>query len=438
MTSSPCAASPSPSLVAWTTPVASAAAWQEVAVARQQVEPLWHELDEVVRFNQARVLEAFWRAGVSQDMLGGSTGYGYNDAGRQALEAVYASYFQAEAALVRPQLVSGTHALACALYGLLRPGDELVTVGRPYDTLATLIGLGPGDHAGTLIDSGVRYREVPWDSPQLVDVDAVLRQLSDSTRVLFLQRSRGYSRRPSLSMEAMAELIAAARQRAPQVKVVVDNCYGEFVETREPSMVGADLVAGSLIKNPGGGLAVTGGYIVGRRECVEAAARRLFAPGLGREVGPLLDLARSLFQGFFLAPHIVGEAVRGALLAAAFFAARGWPVAPGPQERRTDLIQTIDFPDAASLLTAARVLQAASPVDSQATPEPAPMPGYPDPVVMAAGTFVQGASLELSADAPLRPPFTLYWQGGLTREHVEVALARMAASLPGHNNKMPG
>ncbi|MBE3577472.1 MAG: methionine gamma-lyase family protein [Limnochordales bacterium] len=406
---------------------------------------MWAQVDEVVRWNQMRVLAAFQAAGVAQYELNGTTGYGYNDAAREAVEKVYSHYFQTEAALVRPQIVSGTHALACALFGLLRPGDELLALGRPYDTLAAVIGIAPtaggGEAPGNLREFGISYREVPMPSEEWETsaTDAgtaaeemarkVVEAVGPRTRALLLQRSRGYAARPSLPVAAIATIIAALRQAKPDVMVIVDNCYGEFVETREPSMVGADLVAGSLIKNPGGGLAPTGGYLVGRKDLIARAAARLTAPGVGAEVGPYFGFARPILQGFFLAPHVVGEAVRGAILAAAFFSRLGWKVSPPADAPRTDIIQAIHFPAAEPLIRAAQAVQAASPIDSHVRPVPAPMPGYDDMVIMAAGTFVQGASLELTADAPLRPPFTLYWQGGLTREHVEVALALIYRSL---------
>lgn len=414
----------------------------------RQVQQAWRAVDEVVRENQRRVLDAFQRAGVAQYQLAGTSGYGYNDPARQAVEAVYAYVFGAEAALVRPQIVSGTHALAAAIFGVLRPGDELLALGRPYDTLTTLIGVTPDAHGrlapGNLREWGIGYREVPIPlglaravaagGPRAEDEYARLARTVEAaigprTRLLLLQRSRGYSQRPSLPVAAIGEVAQAVHARHPQVVVLVDNCYGEFVEVTEPSMAGADLVAGSLIKNPGGGLAPGGGYLVGRQDLIEGAAAHLTAPGLGREIGPFHDFARLILQGLFLAPHIVGEALRGAILAAAYFQSLGWPVDPLPGDPRTDIIQAIQFPSASALLAAVRAVQSASPIDARVRPEPAPMPGYSDPVVMAAGTFIQGASLELTADAPLRPPFTLFWQGGLTREHVEIALARVACTL---------
>lgn len=430
----------------WDEPVGKEAL-RLVAEVRESelVQRMWAGVDEVVRRNQMRVLAAFQKAGVAQYELSGTTGYGYDDAAREAVEKVYSYYFQTEAALVRPQIVSGTHALACALFGVLRPGDELLALGRPYDTMAAVIGIAPDasgrEAPGNLRELGISYREVPiavqdeLDTSLVMDtaVERMAREVADAvgtrTRALLLQRSRGYAARPSLPIAAIGAIIAAVRKVRPDVVIIVDNCYGEFVETREPSVVGADLVAGSLIKNPGGGIAPAGGYLVGRQDLVDRAAARLTAPGVGAEVGPYFDFARPILQGFFLAPHAVGEAVRGAILAAAFFTRLGWEVCPTADALRTDIIQAIRFPTAEVLIRAAQAVQAASPIDSHVRPEPAPMPGYKDMVIMAAGTFVQGASLELTADAPIRPPFTLYWQGGLTREHVEVALALIYRSL---------
>lgn len=387
-----------------------AAAEQAMAVCA----PLWQQHDQIALTNQARVLEAFRQAGVAAYHLAESTGYGYGDPGRDALASVYAAAFGAEAALVRPQIASGTHAITCGLFGNLRPGDELLAAAAaPYDTLQAVIRGG----AGSLTDWGVAYREVPLGAGGRVDPAAVAAALSERTRVVLIQRSRGYSLRPSLFIEEIGAIIAAVKARRPDVLCLVDNCYGEFVEDREPTHVGADLCMGSLIKNPGGGIAPTGGYIAGKSELVENAACRLTAPGIGSEVGPSLGMSRLMLQGFFVAPHVAAQAAKGAQFTAAFFGALGLATAPDPGPR-TDLVQAVTLGSAEALAAFCRAVQMASPVDSTARPEPAPMPGYADPVVMAAGAFVQGSSIELSADGPLRPPYAAYFQGGLTQEHV--------------------
>ena len=389
--------------------------------------PAWAAADAIALANQARVLRACQAAGVAAYQFGGSTGYGYDDPGRDALAAVYAVAFGAESALVRPQIVSGTHAIACGLYGCLRPGDELLSAaGAPYDTLQTVIAGAPG----SLADFGVGYREVPLGPDGGVASPAtVAAALGDSTRVVLIQRSRGYAQRPPLSVAAIAALIAAVKARRPDVICLVDNCYGEFVEILEPTHVGADLICGSLIKNPGGGLAPTGGYVAGRSELVDSAAGRLSAPGIAGEVGPTLGLTRLLLQGFFLAPHTVAQAVKGAHFTAALFAGLGLATEPAAGEPRTDLIQAVHLGSAAALVAFCEAVQKAGPVDAGARPVPERMPGYADPVVMAAGTFVQGASIELSADGPLRPPYTAFFQGGLTLEHVLIAALSAAWEL---------
>lgn len=395
----------------------------------REVEPVFRKIDHVAFYNQRRVLNAFKDFRVSGFHLQGTTGYGYGDPGRETLEKVYAAVFGAEAALVRGQIVSGTHALALCLFGVLRPGDELLAVqGRPYDTLQAVIGIG-GCASGNLRDLGIAYRQVellPDGSP---DWSGIAGALNERTKMVLLQRSRGYARRPSLGIREMEKLISFLKKQKPDVVVCVDNCYGEFVESVEPAAVGADLAAGSLIKNPGGGLAPCGGYVVGRAELVEMAAARWSAPGIGAEVGPAPDFQRLLFQGLFIAPHVVAEALKGAVFAARLFERLGFSVSPAYDEERTDIIQSITLGSPDRLLAFCRGIQKASPVDSHLLPEPASLPGYADPVVMAAGTFVQGASLELSADALFREPYTVYLQGGLTKEHVKVAVFNAAQEI---------
>ncbi len=389
--------------------------------ARAAVGPVWEQHYATRKDNQAKVLQAFHAARVGSHCFHDSTGYGYHDAGRDALETVYARAMGAEAALVRPQVVSGTHAITLAL-GLLAPGDEVISLsGPPYDTLQQVIGT-TGTSKRSLLQRGIRYREIALNDRGAVDLDAVGSVVSKQTRMVLLQRSRGYSWRPSLDIAALQQVIALVKSINPDCICFVDNCYGEFVESLEPTDVGADIMAGSLIKNPGGTLAVSGGYIVGRRDLVEEVAEGLTAPGLGGRVGPTFGLSRSLLQGFFMAPHVVGEALAGAVLAAQVFTDLGYEVSPLPAAKRTDIIQAVKFNNKDALLAFCAGIQRASAVDAHYAPIPDAMPGYADEVVMAGGTFIQGSSIELSADAPMRPPYIGYLQGGFSREHVEVAL----------------
>ncbi|HEY8417220.1 MAG TPA: methionine gamma-lyase family protein [Limnochordales bacterium] len=391
--------------------------------AREAVQPQWAAIAALERRNLRKVLAAFHAARVGEAHFAGSTGYGYNDIGRQALEQVYAQVFGAEAALVRPQIASGTHAISACLFGLLRPGDHLLSAsGPPYETLQKVI---EGPRPTSLAALGVEYSWVPLLPGGDVDVDGVLAALRPNTRVVMLQRSRGYTWRPALSVARIGEIVAAVKDRRPDVVCFVDNCYGEFVEDLEPPQVGADLIAGSLIKNPGGGLAPAGGYVAGRAELVSLAADRVTAPGLGDAVGPTLRVNRDLFYGFFQAPHVVAEALCGAVLAAAVFAALGFPVSPAADEARADVVQAIRLGSPQAVALFCRAVQQAGPVDAHVTPVPGEVPGYSVPVIMAGGTFIQGSSIELSADAPMRPPYDVYMQGGLSREHVHLALTRI-------------
>ncbi|AEF94261.1 aluminum resistance family protein [Desulfotomaculum nigrificans CO-1-SRB] len=394
-----------------------------------EVQPIYREIEARALVNHAKVLEGFHLARVADYHLRGTNGYGYNDPGREALEKIYAHVFGAEAALVRGQIVSGTHAIAIALFGLLRPGDELLAVqGSPYDTLEELIGKR-GNVPGSLRDLGVSYQQVELTPAGLLDWTAIAQALSSKTKVVLVQRSRGYAWRPALTLPELKRLVEFVKERAPQAYVFVDNCYGELVDTAEPPSVGADLIAGSLIKNPGGGLAPTGGYVVGRKELVEMAANRWTAPGIGAEVGPSLGHQRLLLQGIFMAPHIVAEALKGAVFAARLFERLGFKVSPTYDEPRSDIIQSIALETPERLVAFCRGLQAASPVDAHVLPEPNYMPGYEDDVIMAAGTFVQGASLELSADAPLREPYAVYLQGGLSKEYVRLGVLSAARNV---------
>lgn len=394
--------------------------WIEEAEA--QVELQFRAVDRIADLNQWKVIEAFQKFQVSDFHFAGSTGYGYNDRGREVLDLVYAEVFGAESALVRPHFASGTHTIATALFGMLRPGDGLLYItGTPYDTLHKVIGK-PNDGTGSLQDFGITYDEVNLTEDGNVNWDLVASKLTNQTKVVGIQRSRGYDWRSSFSVAQIGEMIAKVKQLKPDCLVFVDNCYGEFTEELEPTQVGADLIAGSLIKNPGGGLAETGGYICGRAELVELASYRLTAPGIGGEVGAMLGTTRSIYQGLFLAPVTVGQAVKGSILASAVFERAGFVSTPKWNQPRYDLIQAISFDNAEQLVAFVQGIQRAAAVDGHVVPEPWDMPGYEHPVIMAAGTFMQGGSLELSADAPVREPYIAYMQGGLTYSHVKFGL----------------
>lgn len=387
-------------------------------------------LEETERTNFARVMDAFRAEHVAVRHFAPTTGYGYGDDGRDALERIFARIFGCEDALVRPSIASGTHALALCLFGLLRPGDVLVAgSGKPYDTLESVIGLTGDAGQGSLREYGIGYAQVDLKDDD-VDLPALLQALKDPrAKVVALQRSRGYDWRASLTVERLGEVAQAVHAARPDVVVMVDNCYGEFVCDKEPTHLGCDIAVGSLIKNPGGGLAPTGGYLVGRADLVEKCACRLTSPGIGREVGSYLGGYDRFYQGLFLAPHVVSQAVKGAMLAAAVFTQLGLAVSPGPEDPRSDIIQAIRFEDTEKLIAFCQGIQYASPIDSHVTPEPWDMPGYQDPVIMAAGTFVSGASIELSADAPIRAPYIGYMQGGLTLAHVRYALEHVLRHL---------
>jgi cystathionine beta-lyase family protein involved in aluminum resistance len=375
----------------------------------------------VVLANQEKVLRAFHAAQVASHCFADSTGYAYSDQGREALEEVYKQVFRAEAALCRPQIASGTHAISICL-SILEPGDEVVSAsGAPYDTLQTVIGTR-GSSPRSLVRRGITYKEVPLTPNGGLDLEAIGREITHRTKMAIFQRSRGYNWRPSLTISELARGIDAVRAANPDCIVFVDNCYGEFVEVFEPLEAGAHLIAGSLIKNPGGALAVSGGYIAGRQDLVDLCAEILTAPSLGGRIGSTFGLTRTLLQGFFLAPHIVGEAVYGAMLASQVFSSLGFEVSPLPEEPRTDIVQAIKFHSKEQLLKFCLGIQKAAPVDAHYMPVPSPMPGYTDEVVMAGGTFIQGSSIELSADAPLREPYIGYLQGGMSRQHVEIGL----------------
>ena len=378
-------------------------------------------IDANAELGQAKVLAAMQKNRVNATHFAATTGYGYDDEGRDTLERVYADTFHTEAALVRPQLVCGTHALAVALSANLLPGDELLAIsGRPYDTLEEVIGIRPSPCS--LAESGVSYQQVDLLPDGGFDLPAIRAAVSEKTKLVHIQRSKGYQTRPTLSVAQIGEAIAVVKAVKPDVTVMVDNCYGEFVEDIEPSDVGADMCVGSLIKNPGGGLAPIGGYIVGTQACVDRCAYRLSAPGLGQEVGANLGLMPALFQGFFLAPTVTAAALRGAVFAAAAYEKLGYRVVPSSGEARHDIIQAVELGSEEAMCAFCKGIQLAAPVDSYVTPVPAPMPGYDAQVIMAAGAFVQGSSIELSADGPVRPPYAVYFQGGLTWPHAKLGV----------------
>ena len=385
-------------------------------------------IDETAEYNQLKVLRAMQEHQVSEACLLGTTGYGYNDLGRDTLEGVYASVFHTESALVRPQITCGTHALALALMSNLRPGDELLSpVGKPYDTLEEVIGIRPSK--GSLKEYGISYRQVDLLPDGSFDYDKIKENINEKTRLVTIQRSKGYQTRPTLSVKRIGELIAFIKGIKPDVICMVDNCYGEFVEKCEPSDVGADMVVGSLIKNPGGGLAPIGGYIAGKKECVENAAYRLTSPGLGKEVGASLGILSAFYQGLFLAPTVTASALKGAIFAANVYERLGYHVVPDSTESRHDIIQAVEFGTPEGVIAFCQGIQAAAPIDSHVTPEPWDMPGYDAQVIMAAGAFVSGSSIELSADGPIKPPYAVYFQGGLTWQHAKFGIMKSLQML---------
>lgn len=379
------------------------------------------EIDRVAEYNQLKVIKAMQDNKLSDVHFSATTGYGYNDLGRDTLEGIYASVFHTESALVRPQLTCGTHALTIALSGNLRPGDEILSpVGKPYDTLEEVIGIR--ESKGSLAEYGITYRQVDLLEDGSFDYDNIKKAINDKTKLITIQRSKGYQTRPTLSVAKIGELIAFVKKIKPEVICMVDNCYGEFVEKIEPSDVGADMCVGSLIKNPGGGLAPIGGYIVGKEEYIENCAYRLTSPGLGKEVGATLGLNQQLIQGLFMAPQVVSGALKGAIFAANVYEKLGYPVVPNGSESRHDIIQAVTLGSREAMIAFCKGIQAAAPVDSYVTPEPWAMPGYDSDVIMAAGAFVQGSSIELSADGPIKPPYAVYFQGGLTWYHSKLGI----------------
>ncbi|REH93570.1 hypothetical protein DOS70_10450 [Staphylococcus felis] len=401
---------------------------QLIDEVEQTLDPYFKEIEKRAFENQARVLDAFHKVKITESDLVGSTGYGYDDFGRDHLEAVYAATFKAEDALVRSQIISGTHAITVALQSLLKPGDTLLYVtGSPYDTLLEVIGVN-GNGVESLKEYGIHYRDVSLKEGH-IDTDGVLQAIDESTKVIAIQRSKGYDQRPSISINEIELFIREIKSKYPNIIIFVDNCYGEFVETREPIEVGADVIAGSLIKNPGGGLAKMGGYIAGRQDLIERCGYRLTAPGIGKEAGASLNTLQEMYQGFFLSPHVVSQSLKGALFTSLLLERLNMQTSPKYDAPRTDLIQTVSFDTKEQMIDFCQSIQHASPINAHFSPQPSYMPGYEDDVIMAAGTFIQGSSIELSADGPIRPPYEAYIQGGLTYEHVKIAVIRAVEKL---------
>lgn len=400
-----------------------------VQAAESKVKKFFEAVDEIKEFNQEKVLTAFRNNKIGAEHFSSVSGYGHDDLGRDALDRVFADVFKTEKAVVRNQFVSGTHALACCLFGNLRYGDKLVSVaGSPYDTMEEVIGKR-GNIKASLIGHGVKYKEVPLINGLDIDLEGIAKAIDKSTSMILIQRSRGYSLRKSLNIETIEKIIKIAKNNNPDCICFVDNCYGEFVEKLEPTQVGADIIAGSLIKNPGGGIVEAGGYVAGKQECVELAASRLTAPGIGSEGGAMFNQTRLIFQGIFMAPSIVSEAVKGAILASQVFEDIGFVSTPKPNELRTDIIQTIKFGAAEPLIEFCKTLQYYSPVESYLTPIPDEVPGYDDKLIMAGGSFIEGSTIELSADGPIREPYAAYMQGGLNYAHVKIALKGIVEKL---------
>ncbi|EOS75026.1 hypothetical protein C819_02667 [Lachnospiraceae bacterium 10-1] len=388
----------------------------------------WEEIDSLSEYNQLKVIGAMQKNRVSEACLLGTTGYGYNDLGRETLEQVYADIFHTEDALVRPQITCGTHALALALMSNLRPGDELLSpVGKPYDTLEEVIGIRPS--TGSLKEYGINYKQVDLLPDGSFDFERIKKAMNEKTKMVTIQRSKGYQTRPTLSIDRLGQLISFIKECSPNVICMVDNCYGEFTETREPSDVGADLVVGSLIKNPGGGLAPVGGYLAGTKKCIENAAYRLTSPGLGKEVGASLQVLGAFYQGLFLAPSVTANALKSAIFAANLYEKLGFKVVPNGTESRHDIIQAVTFGNPEGVIAFCEGIQQAAGVDGHVSPEPWDMPGYDSPVIMAAGAFVSGSSIELSADGPIKPPYAVYFQGGLTWQHGKFGIMKTLQKL---------
>lgn len=400
-----------------------------VKEAEEEVSVHFAHLDDIMTYNQYKVLDAFQKNGISDSHFNWTTGYGYNDMGRDALERIYADVFRTEAALVRPIIVNGTHALTLTLMGVLRPGDELIyCTGGPYDTLEEVIGIR-GEGKGSLKEYGVTYKEIPLTSQGTIDLAALKEAISPETRMVSIQRATGYGWRKAITLDEIAQCTALVKSVNPDIVTMADNCYGEFLEVKEPTEVGVDVLAGSLIKNPGGGIALSGGYIVGREDLIESISYRMTSPGIGGECGLMFDQTRTMMQGFFLAPKTVNGAVKGAVLCGKVFEKLGYEVCPKAEDIRSDIIQAVKLGDPDGVIAFCEGIQAAAPIDAHVTPIPWEMPGYEDPVIMAAGAFIQGSSIELSADAPIREPYVVYFQGGLTYEHSKFGVIKALQRL---------
>lgn len=400
-----------------------------VSKSENQILDIFQELDDIMAYNQYKVLDAFQKNRISDRHFSWNTGYGYNDPGREALEKVYSDIFKTDAALVRPIIVNGTHALTLTLTGILRPEDELIyCTGKPYDTLEEVIGIR-GEGKGSLKDFGVTYKQVELKSDGTIDFDALQAAISPKTRMVTVQRATGYGWRKAITIPEIEEWAHFVKSIRPEIICMVDNCYGEFLDTKEPTEVGVDVVAGSLIKNPGGGLALTGGYIAGRSDLIENISYRMTSPGIGGECGLTFGQTRTMFQGLFIAPKTVNGAVKGAILCAKVFENLGFDVCPKPEDKRSDIIEAVKLGNPESVIAFCEGIQAAAPIDSHVKPIPWDMPGYEDPVIMAAGAFVQGSSIELSADAPIREPYIVYFQGGLTYEHSKFGVIKALQAL---------
>ncbi|MCY1048940.1 methionine gamma-lyase family protein [Mammaliicoccus sciuri] len=394
----------------------------------KELRPYFDQIEQNALIAQEHILDAFHEVKITESDLIGTTGYGYDDIGRDHLEDVYSKVFKAEVSLVRPQIISGTHAITLALNSQLKYGEELLYItGTPYDTLLEVIGIN-GNGIGSFIEQGIAYREVPLKQNK-IDIHSVLENINENTKVIAIQRSKGYSSRPSLTIEQIEQAIKAIKEVYPDKIIFVDNCYGEFVEDKEPIEIGADLIAGSLIKNPGGGLAKIGGYISGKANLIERCAYRLTAPGIGKEAGASLGSLPEMYQGFFLAPHVVSQSLKGALFTSRLLEKLNMTTTPHYQDKRTDIIQSVTFETKEQMIAFCQSIQHASPINAHFSPMPSYMPGYEDDVIMAAGTFIQGSSIELTADGPIRPPYEAYIQGGLTYEHVKIAITRAVQHL---------
>lgn len=401
--------------------------------AEKEIEGQFAYLDDIMAYNQYKVLTAFQENRISDSHFAYNTGYGYDDAGREKLERVYADVFRAEAALVRPIIVNGTHALTLTLTGILRPGDELIyCTGKPYDTLEEVIGIR-GEGKGTMKEFGITYKQVELAEDGSIDLEALKEAIGPNTRMVTCQRATGYGWRKAITVDEIEKWAAFVHGINPDIVCMVDNCYGEFLDVKEPTEVGADIMAGSLIKNPGGGLALTGGYVAGRRDLVEQISYRMTSPGIGGECGLMFDQTRTMFQGFFMAPKVVNGAVKGACLCAKVFEKLGYPVSPKAEDKRSDIIETVQLGSAEAVCAFCEGIQAAAPIDSFVKPVPWAMPGYDDEVIMAAGAFIGGSSIELSADAPIRPPYNVYFQGGLTYEHSKFGVIKALQALYDQN-----